>query len=145
MTIKERTQVFYHFRTLLERDIERLADIVRLENGKTIGEAEAEVLKGIELTEFACSLPQLLNDEIQEVVKLGAVKMNIDTDGQYTFSRAIADYFFTNYNDVLRMDGGVGLKSAYFAETWLRKGADKLRDYVSSMCELLGSAGKAAS
>ncbi|MDX1406901.1 MAG: CoA-acylating methylmalonate-semialdehyde dehydrogenase, partial [Saprospiraceae bacterium] len=69
LTIKERTQVFYRFRTLLEQHIDRLADVVRLENGKTEEEARAEVLKGIELSEFACSLPQLVNDEIQEVSK----------------------------------------------------------------------------
>ena len=70
------------------------------------------------------------------------MKMNIDTDGQYAFTRRIADYFFTQYGKVLRIDGDVGIKSAYFAETWLRQGAESLRDYVASMCELLGSAGE---
>ncbi len=68
-TIKERVQVFYKFRSLLEENIEELTELVHIENGKTHSEARAEVLKGIELTEFACSLPQLLNDEIQEVSK----------------------------------------------------------------------------
>ena len=69
LTIKERVQPFFRFRTLLEEHIDELAALVQIENGKTIGEAKAEVLKGIELTEFACSLPQLLNDEILEVSK----------------------------------------------------------------------------
>lgn len=69
LTIKERVQVFYKFRSLMEENIEELSHIVRLENGKTYDEARAEVLKGIELTEFACSLPQLLNDEVLEVSK----------------------------------------------------------------------------
>ena len=69
MTLKERVQVFFKFRQLLERDIDELTEIVHIENGKTHGEARAEVLKGIELCEFACSLPQLINDEIQEVSK----------------------------------------------------------------------------
>ena len=68
-TLKERVQVFYRFRNLLEQNIEEITEIVHLENGKTHGEARAEVLKGIELTEFACSLPQIVNDEIQEVSK----------------------------------------------------------------------------
>ena len=66
-TIKERVQVFYRFRVLLEDNIDDLAHLVHIENGKTMDEARAEVLKGMELTEFACSLPQILNDEVQEV------------------------------------------------------------------------------
>lgn len=69
LTIKDRVQVFYKFRTLLEENIDEIAKLVVKENGKIYAEAEAEVLKGIELTEFACSIPQLLNDEIMEVSK----------------------------------------------------------------------------
>ena len=69
MTIKERVQVFFRFRNLLEKHIDELTEIVHLENGKIRSEARAEVLKGIELTEFACSLPQIVSDEIQEVSK----------------------------------------------------------------------------
>ncbi len=69
MTIKERVQVFYKFRSLLEDNMQELSELVALENGKTFGEAKAEVLKGMELSEFACSLPTLINDEIQEVSK----------------------------------------------------------------------------
>jgi malonate-semialdehyde dehydrogenase (acetylating)/methylmalonate-semialdehyde dehydrogenase len=68
-TLKERVQVFFKFRELLEQNIEELTQLVCLENGKIYGEAKAEVFKGIELCEFACSLPQLINDEIQEVSK----------------------------------------------------------------------------
>ena len=68
-TMKKRVQTFYIFRQLLEDHIEELTELVCIENGKTHGEAKAEVLKGIELCEFACSLPQLINDEIQEVSK----------------------------------------------------------------------------
>ncbi len=66
-TLKERVQVFFRFRNLLLEHIDDLSHWVHLENGKTMEEARAEVLKGIELTEFACSLPQMVNDEIQEV------------------------------------------------------------------------------
>ena len=65
--LKNRIQVFFKFRILLDKHKEELAELVCLENGKTHGEAMAEVLKGIELCEFACSLPQIINDEIQQV------------------------------------------------------------------------------
>lgn len=66
-TLKTRVQVFFRFRNLLEQHIEELTDLVVKENGKITSEARAEVLKGIELCEFACSLPQILPDEIQQV------------------------------------------------------------------------------
>ena len=67
--IKERVQIFYRYKTLLERDMQALADLVREENGKTYDEARAEVEKAIELTEFACSMPQLIQGEFLEVSK----------------------------------------------------------------------------
>lgn len=65
--IKERVQVFYKFKTLLERDLNSLAQLCSEENGKTLGESIAEIEKSIELTEFACSLPQLITGELLEV------------------------------------------------------------------------------
>ena len=65
--IKERVQVFYRYKTLLERDIDALAALVTEENGKIANEARAEVLKSAELTEFACSLPQIAPGEVLEV------------------------------------------------------------------------------
>ncbi len=67
LPIKERVQVFYRYKTLLENHKDELASIVVEENGKTTGEAVAEVLKSIEVTEFACALPQLTAGEIEEV------------------------------------------------------------------------------
>lgn len=69
MPIKERVQIFYRYRTLLEKHREELATLVHKENGKTMGESYAEVDKSIELTEFACSLPQLVAGETMEVSK----------------------------------------------------------------------------
>jgi len=69
LPVKERAQVFYKYRQLLEKNIRDLATLVSEENGKTISEAEAEVLKSIEVTEFACSIPQLVFGEILEVSK----------------------------------------------------------------------------
>ena len=67
--IKERVQVFFKYKYLLERDLKELAALCSEENGKTIGEATAEIEKCIELTEFACSLPQLVTGEVLEVSK----------------------------------------------------------------------------
>lgn len=67
ITLKERVEVFYEFRNELKNNITSLANSICQENGKTFEEARAEILKGIELTEFACSMPQIIHDEIQEV------------------------------------------------------------------------------
>lgn len=67
MPIKERAQVLYRYRDLLSKNARELADLVHEENGKTHGEALAEVEKSIEVTEFACSMPQLAVGEILEV------------------------------------------------------------------------------
>jgi malonate-semialdehyde dehydrogenase (acetylating)/methylmalonate-semialdehyde dehydrogenase len=67
MPIKERVQIFYRYRALLERDIEELTALITEENGKVYPEAKAEVLKSMELTEFACSLPQITAGEVLEV------------------------------------------------------------------------------
>ena len=69
MPIKERVQVFFRYKTLLERDIAQLTYLVHEENGKTIDEARAEIEKSIELTEFACAMPQLIQGELLEVSK----------------------------------------------------------------------------
>ncbi|MEP6615553.1 MAG: CoA-acylating methylmalonate-semialdehyde dehydrogenase [Ginsengibacter sp.] len=65
--IKERVQVFFRYKTLLEKNLQELAELCSEENGKTMGEAIAEIEKCIELTEFACSLPQLVTGEMLEV------------------------------------------------------------------------------
>src|SRR6187399_680844 len=65
--IKERVQVFFRYRYLLEKNSDELTALISEENGKTYDEAKAEVEKSIELTEFACSMPQLVSGEILEV------------------------------------------------------------------------------
>jgi malonate-semialdehyde dehydrogenase (acetylating)/methylmalonate-semialdehyde dehydrogenase len=65
--IKERVQVFYRYKALLEKNITELGALVTEENGKIRSEAEAEVLKSAELCEFACSLPQIIPGEVLEV------------------------------------------------------------------------------
>jgi malonate-semialdehyde dehydrogenase (acetylating)/methylmalonate-semialdehyde dehydrogenase len=65
--IKDRVQVFYRYRSLLEQHRDGLSALISEEHGKIRAEAEAEVLKAIELTEFACSLPQIVTGEVLEV------------------------------------------------------------------------------
>lgn len=69
MPIKERVQIFYRYKTLLDKHRDELARLVHEENGKTMDESYAEVDKAVELTEFACSLPQLIAGEVMEVSK----------------------------------------------------------------------------
>jgi malonate-semialdehyde dehydrogenase (acetylating)/methylmalonate-semialdehyde dehydrogenase len=65
--IKERVQVFFRYKYLLEKHLKELAELCSEENGKTYGESVAEIEKCIELTEFATSLPQLITGEVLEV------------------------------------------------------------------------------
>ncbi len=65
--IKERVQVFFRYKTLLEKHLKELSELCSEENGKTYGESVAEIEKCVELTEFATSLPQLITGEILEV------------------------------------------------------------------------------
>lgn len=67
--IKERVQIFFRYKRLLEDNMDALTKLVQEENGKTYDEAKAEVLKSAELTEFACSMPQLVSGELLEVSK----------------------------------------------------------------------------
>jgi malonate-semialdehyde dehydrogenase (acetylating)/methylmalonate-semialdehyde dehydrogenase len=67
--IKERAQIFFRYRQLLEKHCAELSALVTEENGKVESEATAEVLKSIELTEFACSMPQITAGEVLEVSK----------------------------------------------------------------------------
>ncbi|MFI5230086.1 MAG: CoA-acylating methylmalonate-semialdehyde dehydrogenase [Gemmatimonadales bacterium] len=65
--IKERVQVFFKYKALLEAELSGLAALISEENGKIDSEARAEVLKAAELSEFACSLPQIVTGEVLEV------------------------------------------------------------------------------
>lgn len=67
--IKQRVQIFYRYRQLLEENITSLSELITEENGKTFEEAKAEIEKAIELTEFACSMPQIIGGRNLEVSK----------------------------------------------------------------------------
>jgi fructose-bisphosphate aldolase class II len=78
--------------------------------------------------------------DIRAAIANGVVKVNLDTDAQYAYTRAIADHLFTNYDGVLRVDGNVGRKAAYDPRTWGRKAEAALAMRVAEAAELFGSA-----
>lgn len=80
-------------------------------------------------------------EEIAAAVSYGVVKMNIDTDTQYAFSRAIAGHMFRNYDAVLKVDGEVGNKKLYDPRSWGREAEDAMAARVVEACVQLGSAG----
>lgn len=82
-------------------------------------------------------------EEIAEAVSHGVIKMNIDTDTQYSFTRPIADHVFENYDKVLKIDGEVGEKKFYDPRSWGRKAEESMSARVVEACKQLGSAGKA--
>jgi len=79
--------------------------------------------------------------EIREAIDYGVVKMNIDTDTQYAFTRPIADHMFRNYVGVLKVDGDVGDKKAYDPRTYLSLGEEALALRVRRAVDDLRSAG----
>jgi fructose-bisphosphate aldolase, class II len=82
--------------------------------------------------------------EIADAVSFGVVKMNIDTDTQYAFTRPIVDHMFKNYDGVLRIDGEVGNKKAYDPRAWGKVGEVGMAARIVEAAKQLGSAGKTA-
>ncbi len=81
------------------------------------------------------------DEEIAEAVRNGVVKMNIDTDTQYAFTRAVAGYMFENYDGVLKVDGEVGNKKAYDPRAWGKVAETAMAARVIEATQQLGSAG----
>lgn len=81
--------------------------------------------------------------DISRAVSYGVVKMNVDTDTQYAFTRAVAGHMFTNYDKVLKVDGEVGAKNEYDPRSWGREGENGMAARVVKACQELGSAGRA--
>jgi fructose-bisphosphate aldolase class II len=82
-----------------------------------------------------------LPEEIREAVSYGVVKMNVDTDTQYAFTRPIVDHFFKNYDGVLKIDGEVGNKKVYDPRSYLKAAEAGMAARVVEACQALGSAG----
>src|SRR6186713_2605789 len=83
--------------------------------------------------------------EIHESLDYGVVKMNVDTDMQYAFTRAVAGHMFSNYDGVLKVDGEVGNKKTYDPRAWGKAGEAGMAARVVEACENLRSAGKSVS
>jgi fructose-bisphosphate aldolase class II len=81
-------------------------------------------------------------EEIREAVSYGVVKMNIDTDTQYAFTRPIADHMFKNYDGVLKVDGDVGNKKTYDPRSYGKSAEKGMAARVVEATEHLLSAGK---
>ncbi|MCB1097904.1 MAG: class II fructose-bisphosphate aldolase [Verrucomicrobiales bacterium] len=83
-----------------------------------------------------------LLEEIRETLGYGVIKMNVDTDTQYAFTRPIADHMLVNYEGVLKVDGEVGNKKAYDPRAYLKKGEEAMAARVAEACNDLLSTGK---
>lgn len=79
--------------------------------------------------------------EISDAVSYGVIKMNVDTDTQYAFTRPVAGHMLANYDGVLKVDGEVGNKKLYDPRVWGAKAEDSMAARVVQACENLGSAG----
>ncbi|MGZ4445589.1 MAG: class II fructose-bisphosphate aldolase [Nocardioides sp.] len=84
-------------------------------------------------------------EEIGAAVDFGVVKMNVDTDTQYAFTRPVAAHMFANYDGVLKVDGEVGNKKAYDPRAWGKAAEAGMAARVVEACENLRSAGKSLS
>jgi fructose-bisphosphate aldolase, class II len=80
--------------------------------------------------------------EIADAVSYGVIKMNVDTDTQYAFTRPVAGHMFTNYDGVLKVDGDVGNKKTYDPRVWGALAETSMADRVVQACQELGSAGQ---
>ena len=79
-------------------------------------------------------------DEIATAVRHGVVKMNIDTDTQYAFTRPVVDHVLKNYDSVLKIDGDVGNKKLYDPRSWGKAAEASMAARIVEACQHLGSA-----
>ncbi|MBD0021524.1 class II fructose-bisphosphate aldolase [Gordonia pseudamarae] len=86
-----------------------------------------------------------LKSEIEESLSYGVVKMNVDTDTQYAYSRPVAGHMFSNYDGVLKVDGDVGNKKVYDPRSWSKLAEAAMSERVVEACADLKSVGKSIS
>jgi fructose-bisphosphate aldolase, class II len=82
-----------------------------------------------------------LLSEIRDSLDFGVVKMNVDTDTQYAFTRPVVGHMFSNYDGVLKVDGEVGNKKAYDPRAWGKAAENGMAKRVAQACEDLRSTG----
>ena len=80
--------------------------------------------------------------ELEAAIGYGVVKVNLDTDAQYAFTRAVASHVLDHWDGVLRVDGGLGDKGAYDPRAWGRRAEAAMADRVAEAAEQLGAAGR---
>jgi fructose-bisphosphate aldolase class II len=80
--------------------------------------------------------------QIRETLAYGVIKMNIDTDTQYAFTRPIVEHMFRNYDGVLMVDGEIGDKKAYDPRSYLKKAEEGMARRLMVACDDLLSSGK---
>ncbi|MBV7295993.1 class II fructose-bisphosphate aldolase [Corynebacterium sp. TAE3-ERU12] len=84
-------------------------------------------------------------EKIEEALRYGVIKMNVDTDTQYAFTRPIVSHMFENYNGVLKVDGEVGNKKVYDPRSYLKKAEQGMSERVVEACRDLHSIGTSVS
>ena len=84
-------------------------------------------------------------EEIATAVSHGVIKMNIDTDTQYAFTRPVVDFMLKNYDGVLKIDGEVGNKKLYDPRAYGKLAETNMAARIAQAAEQLGSAGKSVS
>ena len=84
-------------------------------------------------------------EKIEEALRYGVIKMNVDTDTQYAFTNPVARHMFANYDGVFKIDGEVGNKKVYDPRSYLKKAEQGMADRVVEACQDLHSVGKTVS
>ncbi len=83
-----------------------------------------------------------LLEEIRETLDYGVIKMNVDTDTQYAFTRPVANHIISNFEGVLKIDGEIGNKKHYDPRSYLKRGEENMAARVGQACDDLLSSGK---
>jgi fructose-bisphosphate aldolase class II len=114
-----------------------------LEQGQQVAAAKLGLPEGAKPFDFVFHGGSgSLKSEIEDSLKFGVVKMNVDTDTQYAFTRPLVAHMFTNYDGVLKVDGEVGDKKAYDPRSYLKKAEANMSERVIEACNDLHSAGR---
>ncbi|TDZ78187.1 Fructose-bisphosphate aldolase [Mycobacteroides salmoniphilum] len=117
-----------------------------LEEGQRVASAKLGLAEGSKPFDFVFHGGSgSLKSEIEDSLRYGVVKMNVDTDTQYAFTRPIAGHMFANYDGVLKIDGEVGNKKAYDPRGYLKKAEASMTERVIEACNDLKSAGRSVS
>jgi fructose-bisphosphate aldolase class II len=82
------------------------------------------------------------SDQLQETLDYGVIKMNIDTDTQYAFTRPVVDHIMKNYDGVLKIDGEIGAKKAYDPRAYIKLGENGVATRMGEACDDLKSSGQ---